>query len=104
MTRHFFLPMLLCGALTVGACSRADMQPAQKTMVEPASGMATMAAPPVMPASATGPNLPAAARIREVPPEERLEPADIADARLPGGAALPMNPADPVPIRRKTIP
>lgn len=104
MTRHPILPALLYCVFTVAACSRADMQPTQKTVDVTATDAASPAAAPIIPAAVSGPNIPAATRFREVPPEDKLEPMDIANARLPGGAALPMTSADPVPMQKKAVP
>ena len=102
---------LLCGVILLGGCSRTETgntvngatpegQAAAATATATATPTATNAATNAANA-ATGTVKPAGIA-REVPPEDRLEPVAIDQAKLPGGAAMPGNPVESTITHKKT--
>jgi hypothetical protein len=106
LPRHrLLLPAVLLGMTLLCACSRTDVAvPAAGKGAVSASAAAAAAPASAPAASAVVTSAPPAAVQRDVPPEDRLEPVSIDQAKLPGGVAMPTDPADPAPPKKKTTP
>ena len=84
LTIHLLIASLLCLALS--GCQKQEVQPT----VAPAASPTAAVSPTAIPAPTV-----AAAPARElvVPPEDKIEPMRLEQARLPGGGELKTEPA-----------